>query len=126
MWAHVRIAVCCRCVLRLPPRQSGWSCHLAATCKLSLIRRLRATRFSCKGEHRGVLTLTKTVTVEGEPGASLVGPGTGSVVIVTAPGAVVRGLIVRGSGIDLEALDAGVFVEKSAAGAIVENNRLVG
>ena len=64
--------------------------------------------------------------MEGEPGASLVGPGTGSVVEVTAPGAVVRGLIIRGSGTNLEALDAGVFVEKTAVGAIVENNRLEG
>ena len=79
-----------------------------------------------QGEHRGTLALTRTVTVEGEPGASLVGPGTGSVVEVTAPGVVVRGLIVRGSGTNLEALDAGVFVEKTAVGAIVENNRLEG
>jgi nitrous oxidase accessory protein len=83
-------------------------------------------RVIVQGEHRGILTLARKLTVEGEPGAVLLGPGTGSVVKVTAPGAVVRGLIIRGSGTNLEAMDAGVFVEKSAAGAIVENNRLEG
>ena len=37
-----------------------------------------------------------------------------------------RGLTVRGSGRDLEQMDSGVFVEKSAAGAVVEDNRLEG
>ena len=79
-----------------------------------------------QGEHRGAVNLTHKVTLEGEPGAVLLGPGTGSVIEVTSPGAVVRGLIIRGSGTNLEAMDAGVFVEKSAAGAIVEGNRLEG
>ena len=38
----------------------------------------------------------------------------------------VRGLIIRGSGTNLETMDAGVFVEQSAADAIVEGNRLEG
>ncbi len=36
----------------------------------------------------------------------------------------VRGLVIRGSGRDLERTDAGVFVEQSATGAIVERNSL--
>ncbi|WP_204240740.1 nitrous oxide reductase family maturation protein NosD [Microvirga arvi] len=79
-----------------------------------------------RGEHRGPIRITSRVTVEGEPGAILVGPGKGSVVTVSAPGAVVRGLIIRGSGRDSEKMDAGVFVEKTAAGAIVEGNRIEG
>lgn len=78
------------------------------------------------GEHRGPLRITRKVTVEGEPGAILTGPGRGSVVTVSAPGAVVRGLTVRGSGTDLEKMDAGIFVEKTAVGAVVENNRIEG
>ena len=50
------------------------------------------------GEHRGPIRITRKLTVEGEPGAVLVGPGKGSVVTVSAPGAVVRGLTIRGSG----------------------------
>jgi nitrous oxidase accessory protein len=78
------------------------------------------------GEHRGTLRITRKVTVEGEPGAVLAGPGKGSVVTVSAPGAVVRGLTIRGSGRDLEKMDSGVFIEKPATGAIVEGNRIEG
>lgn len=79
-----------------------------------------------RGEHRGPIRVTRAVTVEGEPGAILVGPGKGSVVTVSAPGAVVRGLTIRGSGKDLERMDSGVFVEKTAKGALVESNRIEG
>ena len=56
----------------------------------------------------------------------LVGPGKGNVVTVSAPEAVVRGLVVRGSGRDLEKMDAGVFIEKTAARAVVEGNKIEG
>lgn len=79
-----------------------------------------------EGEHRGTLHISRTLSVEGKPGAVLTGPGTGSVITVTAPGTVVSGLTIRGSGTDLEAMDAGVFVEKSAAGAVIKNNRIEG
>src|SRR4029079_5560625 len=64
-----------------------------------------------EGAHHGPVRLTHRVTLEGAPGAMLTGPGRGSVVTVSAPGVVVRGLTIRGSGTDLEAMDAGVFVE---------------
>lgn len=79
-----------------------------------------------RGEHRGPIRIIRKVTIEGEPGAIVIGSGKGSVVTVSAPGAVVRGLTIRGSGTDLEKMDAGVFVEKTAAGAIVEGNRIEG
>lgn len=79
-----------------------------------------------KGVHRGPVRIERKVILEGQPGAVLEGSGSGSVVILSAPGAVVRGLTVRGSGRDLEAMDAGVFVKQSAIGAVVENNRLEG
>jgi nitrous oxidase accessory protein len=79
-----------------------------------------------RGEHRGPIRITRRLTVEGESGAVLVGSGQGSVVTVSAPQAVVRGLTIRGSGTDLEKMDAGVFVEKTAKGAVVEANRIEG
>jgi nitrous oxidase accessory protein len=79
-----------------------------------------------QGEHRGPIRVARKLTLEGEPGAVVLGLGIGSVVTVTAPGAVVRGLTIRGSGTDLEAMDAGVFVEKTAMGAVVEGNRIEG
>lgn len=79
-----------------------------------------------RGEHHGPVRITRKVTVEGEPGAILIGPSRGSVVTVAVPEAVVRGLTIRGSGKDLEKMDAGVFVEKTATGAVVEDNRIEG
>jgi nitrous oxidase accessory protein len=78
------------------------------------------------GIHHGPVTISRTITLAGEPGAILVGSGHGSVVTVLAPRAIVRGLTIRGSGRDLEAMDAGVFVERDATEAIVENNRIEG
>ncbi len=79
-----------------------------------------------EGAHHGPVRLTHRVTLEGAPGAMLTGPGRGSVVTASAPGVVVRGLTIRGSGTDLEAMDAGVFVEQGATGALVEDNRIEG
>ncbi|QFU14803.1 nitrous oxide reductase family maturation protein NosD [Microvirga thermotolerans] len=78
------------------------------------------------GEHHGPVRLTRPLTLEGEKGAVLTGPGKGSVITVLAPGSAVRGLTIRGSGLDLPEMDSGVFVEKSAAGAVVEDNVIEG
>lgn len=79
-----------------------------------------------EGEHQGPLRITRRLTLEGLQGAILTGDGRGSVVTVSAPGSVVRGLTIRGSGRDLERMDAGIFVEQSASGAVVEENRIEG
>jgi nitrous oxidase accessory protein len=78
------------------------------------------------GKHGGPITIPRRLTLRGEPGAAVIGTGEGSVIKLTAPGTVVRGLTVTGSGRDLEAMDAGVFVEQSAAGAVVEENHIEG
>jgi nitrous oxidase accessory protein len=76
------------------------------------------------GVHKAPVRLDKRLTLEGEPGAVLEGSGKGSVVTMLAPEAVVRGLTIRGSGMDLERTDSGVFMEKSASRALVEGNRI--
>ncbi|WP_206455094.1 nitrous oxide reductase family maturation protein NosD [Aurantimonas marina] len=78
------------------------------------------------GEHKGPVTIDRALTVEGEPGAVLRGNGFGNVVTVKAPDAVVRGLEIRGSGKDLETMDAGVFVTQTARATLVEDNRIIG
>jgi len=78
------------------------------------------------GVHQGPVRIGAAVVLEGLPGAVLEGTGQGSVVTVSAPGAVVRGLTVRGSGRDLATMDAGIFVEKSATEAVIEENHLEG
>ena len=78
------------------------------------------------GDHRGPIKINRRITLTGQAGALVNGSGHGSVITVAAPGAVVRGLTIRGSGKDLDTMDAGVFVERTATGAIVEGNRIEG
>ncbi|MBO4221586.1 nitrous oxide reductase family maturation protein NosD [Bradyrhizobium neotropicale] len=76
------------------------------------------------GTYRGPLRIARRITFAGETGAVIAGSRQGSVVTVTAPGAVVRGLEVRSSGRSLETMDSGIFVEQSARDAVIEDNLL--
>jgi nitrous oxidase accessory protein len=78
------------------------------------------------GEHLGPVVIAKPLTLEGEPGAVLKGGGQGSVVTVTAADTIVRGLAIEGSGMDLDAMDAGVFATEAASGVLIENNTISG
>ena len=78
------------------------------------------------GEHLGPVTVSKPLTLQGEPGAVLKGNGKGSVVLLEAPDTAVRGLRIEGSGTDLDALDAGVFAAETATRALIEDNSIVG
>lgn len=78
------------------------------------------------GLHRGPVLLDRRVELVGRPGAVLEGPGRGSVITVTAEGAAVRGLTLRGSGTNLVGMDSGVLLRQSAKGAVVEDNRIEG
>ena len=78
------------------------------------------------GRHDGPVVIGRKLTLVGEQGAEIVGSGKGSIVTVTAPDVVIRGLTIAGSGTSLELMDSGVFLEKGAARALVERNRLEG
>jgi nitrous oxidase accessory protein len=78
------------------------------------------------GVHAGPVLVTRPLVLEGEPGAVLQGNGRGSVVAVEAARTVVRGLVISGSGSDVDAKDAGVLLGRGATGALVENNRIEG
>lgn len=60
------------------------------------------------GDHPGPIYVDRPLTLEGP--ARVVGPGTGSVIIVGAPDVTLRDLEVTGSGIDATSGDAGVLV----------------
>ncbi|WP_420962464.1 nitrous oxide reductase family maturation protein NosD [Brucella sp. IR073] len=79
-----------------------------------------------RGKHEGAVIVDRAIELIGEPGAVIDGLGTGNAITVTAPGAIVRGLEVRGSGSDMTELSSGIFVSQTATGTRVENNRLIG
>ncbi|MBI5261869.1 MAG: nitrous oxide reductase family maturation protein NosD [Bradyrhizobium sp.] len=76
------------------------------------------------GIYRGPLRISHRITLAGRAGTVVTGAGRGSVVTVAAAGAVIRGLDVRGSGRSLETMDSGIFIDQSARGAVIEDNRL--
>ncbi len=78
------------------------------------------------GEYRGGLKIARAIKLRGDVGAVLNGEGRGSVISVSAPGAVVERLTIKGSGKNLQAMDSGVFLERTAKGAVVADNRIVG
>jgi nitrous oxidase accessory protein len=95
----------------------------------NLARALRAaapgdTLRLAPGEHRGPIAVDRPLVLEGREGAVVRGDGHGVVVTVTAPDVTLRGLEITGSGISLEAMDAGVRLEKTAARAVVERSRI--
>lgn len=77
------------------------------------------------GRHAGPVVIDRRLSLIGEPGAVLAGPGSGSVVTVTAPDVHIQGLEISGSGRDLLAMDSAVLVRESAPRADVRGNHLV-
>jgi len=76
------------------------------------------------GTHAGPVTLSRPVELIGEPGARLVGDGTGSVVTITAEDITVSGLDISGSGSSHETIDSGIKATKTAKRARIIGNRL--
>jgi nitrous oxidase accessory protein len=74
------------------------------------------------GSYDGPVTVSQPIRIEGAPGAVIDGHGLGRTIEVTSPDAIIRGLVLRGSGMSLEKMDAAIFLTKGAARALVENN----
>lgn len=75
------------------------------------------------GEHAGPVTVDRRLALVGEQGAAIVGNGEGSVLTLTVPGIRIEGLTVRGSGLDVPAMDSGVLVKQEAREAVIRDNR---
>lgn len=76
------------------------------------------------GAHAGPVTIDRRLALVGEEGATIVGSGKGSVLTLTAPGVRIEGLTIRGSGLDVPAMDSGVLVKQQAKEAVIRGNRL--
>mgnify|MGYP001006555570 CR=1 FL=1 len=73
------------------------------------------------GVYPGPLAITLPLTVKGQAGVVIDGGGKGRVIEVLAQGVRLAQLTVRHSGLDLAKMDAGVFLDRVAKGATVED-----
>jgi nitrous oxidase accessory protein len=78
-----------------------------------------------RGEYRGPVVIDKRLTLRGRDRPTLSGGDQGDVIRVTASDVTIEGLIVRDSGIDLTAQNAGIYIQPGAHRAVVRDNYLV-
>ncbi|ULK97939.1 nitrous oxide reductase family maturation protein NosD [Bradyrhizobium sp. I71] len=78
------------------------------------------------GEYHGSIRIDRPLQLVGSREAVLDGDGSGNVITVSAPDVTVRGLTIRASGRDLQTMNSGIFLQKTAERATIEDNRLVG
>jgi nitrous oxidase accessory protein len=78
------------------------------------------------GTYHETVVIDRAISLDGGGVATINGGGSGTVVTVNAPGAVVTGLTVIGSGSSHETLDSGIKLTKTASGARASSNRLIG
>lgn len=76
------------------------------------------------GVHRVNLVLDRPVTLVGEPGAILDGGVKRDVIRIASSDVTVRDLVIRDSGTDLTAENAGIFVERKARRVTIAGNTL--
>lgn len=84
------------------------------------------TLYLMPGIHAGPVLIDKPITLDGRGLASVQGNNQGSVITVSSPGASVRGLKITGSGSSGEHRDSAIKLLKSATGAVVRSNQLIG
>lgn len=78
------------------------------------------------GDHTAPVTIDMPLSLLGETGARVVGPGTGSVITVLTGPVVIQGLEITGSGKKLSEQDSGVVIAKTAVGVQVLDNKILG
>jgi len=76
------------------------------------------------GVYDGPVRIDHPVILKGRAGVVIEGHGNGRTIEVTAPDVTVEGLTIRNSGRSLERMDAAIFLEKTAANAVVRDNVL--
>lgn len=78
------------------------------------------------GAYHGSIRIDRSLQLVGSREAVLDGDGSGNVITVSAPNVTIRGVTIRASGRDLQAMNSGIFLQKTAERATIEDNRLVG
>ncbi|PWF21522.1 nitrous oxide reductase family maturation protein NosD [Corticimicrobacter populi] len=79
------------------------------------------------GTYAGDFVIDKPVSLRGpaDHSAVLQGTGEGRTLWLQAPGISIRSLTVRGSGMDLFEMDAAIFLDREAQGAVIEDNHVL-
>ncbi|WP_237152824.1 nitrous oxide reductase family maturation protein NosD [Oryzibacter oryziterrae] len=75
-------------------------------------------------DYAGPIIIDKPVTLEGKPGARVVGNGLGSVITIAADDVTLTGLTVTGSGLHLDTLDSAIVISQGFKRARVVDNNL--
>ncbi|PXX96409.1 nitrous oxide reductase family maturation protein NosD [Halomonas sp. LBP4] len=78
------------------------------------------------GRYPGPLTIDRSLSVVAESGAVIDGGAQGHAVTLAAPDILMEGLRIENWGDDLTAMDAGIFVDRSATGSVIRDNDLQG
>jgi len=78
------------------------------------------------GEYAGQFRIDQPLQLRCEPGAVIDAQGQGNALTIAAPEVTVEGCDLRNWGRDLTAMNAAVFLEGKATGAVVKDNRMRG
>ncbi len=78
------------------------------------------------GRYLGVVYIDRPLTLTGTHRAVIVGQRQGTVVTIDAPDVTLRNLTIMGSGLDSQAIDAGIKILKKADRALISRNRVLG
>lgn len=77
-------------------------------------------------EYQGPILIEHSLTLIGASGSRIQGNGKGRVIWVKAPHVRLQQLEVSGSGFSLFDMDAAIYLDRQAKGAVVFNNRIIG
>ncbi|AUQ52298.1 nitrous oxide reductase family maturation protein NosD (plasmid) [Phaeobacter inhibens] len=78
------------------------------------------------GRYLGVVYIDRPLTLTGTHRAVIDGQRQGTVVTIDAPDVTLRNLTIMGSGLDSQAIDAGIKILKKADRALISRNRVLG
>lgn len=79
------------------------------------------------GQYTGNFIIEKTLTLTGpeDRSAQIIGDGTASTILIKAQDVIIEKLTIRGSGLDLPAMDSGIFLDKTAHNAVIRHNDII-
>ncbi|MCH8506200.1 MAG: nitrous oxide reductase family maturation protein NosD [Ectothiorhodospiraceae bacterium] len=102
---------------RIGPEDGPLQAHLDAAAEGDVL-------LLAPGVYQGGVVIDRPLTLRGEPGAIIDAGGKGDVVRVEARNVRIQGLVLRNSGFNLTAMNAGVHGARGADGLHVEDNTL--